>query len=99
MEFSKNEVLLEFKGLFRTEHLPAVRERLFSSVDGLNKVYFVNIEQIKFRDKNYLEMFLDFLNFVKGKDSELVLIFHNEDCKEFFSQFFNVFKIYDSKDS
>jgi len=44
-------------------------------------------------------MFLEFLNFVKGKDSELVLIFHNEDCADFFGPFFNIFKIYDSKDS
>jgi anti-anti-sigma factor len=99
MEISKNEILLEFKGILRAEHLPAVREKVLSSIEGVNKVYFVDIEQVKFRDKNYLSMFLELLNFVKGKNSELVFIFHNEECKEFFSRFFNVFKIYDSRDS
>jgi anti-anti-sigma regulatory factor len=99
MEISQNEILLEFKGVLRTQHLAAVRDKLFSSVEGVDKIYFVNVEQVKFRDKNYLNMFLDFFNFVRGKNSELVIIFHNEDCAEFFGPFFHVFKIYDSKDS
>jgi anti-anti-sigma regulatory factor len=99
MEISKSEILLELKGILKTEHLPAVRERLFSSVEGYNKVYFIDIELVKFRDKDYLTMFLELMNFVKGKNSELVIIFHNEDCAEFFRPFFNVFKIYDSRDS
>jgi anti-anti-sigma factor len=99
MEVSKNETLLELRGLLKAEHLPAVREKLFSSIDGTNKTYFVNIEQVKFRDENYLTMFLELLNFVKGKNSELVIIFHNEANRKFFYQFFNVFKIYDSRDS
>jgi len=99
MEISKNETLLELKGILKAEHFSAVRERLFSSVDGFNKVYFVALEQAKFKDKSYLNMFLEFLNFVKGKDSELVIIFHNEDCANFFRPFFNIFKIYDSRDS
>jgi anti-anti-sigma regulatory factor len=99
MEISKNEILLEFKGVLRTQHLTAVRDKLFSSIEGANKIYFVNIEQVKFRDKSYLNMFLEFMNYVKSKNSELVIIFHNEDCAEFFGPFFHVFKIYDSKDS
>jgi len=99
MEVSKNETLLEFKGILRTQHLAAVRDKLFFSVEGIHKIYFVNIEQVKFRDKAYLNMFLEFLNFVKGKDSELVLIFHNEDNAKFFGPIFHVFKIYESRDS
>lgn len=99
MEVFKNETLLEFKGDLKSEHFSAVRELLFSSVEGSNKVYFVNIEQVRFKDKNYLSMFLDFLNFVNGKESELVFIFRNESCARFFGPFFNIFKIYDSKES
>ena len=99
MEISQNEILLEFRGNLKTQHLPAVRKRLFSSIEGINKIYFVDIEQVRFKDKNYLGMFLEFLNFIKGKDSELVIIFRNEECKEFFEPFFNVFSIYDSRDS
>jgi anti-anti-sigma regulatory factor len=99
MEIFQNEVMLEFKGILKSQHLQAVRERLFSSVEGTNKIYFVVLERVKFRDKNYLNMFLELLNFVKGKDSELVIIFHNKECREFFSPFFHIFKIYDSKDS
>jgi len=99
MEISQNEILLEFKGILKSQHLPAVRERLYSSIEGSHKTYFVVLERVRFRDKNYLGMFLELLNFIKGRDSELVLIFHNEECKEFFSPFFNVFKIYDSRDS
>lgn len=99
MEISKNETLLEFKGILKKEHFPAVRERLFSSVDGFNKIYFIDIEQVRFRDKNYLSMFLELLNFVKGKESELIFIFHDEDCMDFFRPYFNIFKIYDSRDS
>jgi anti-anti-sigma regulatory factor len=99
MEIFQNEILLEFKGILKSQHLPAVRERLYSSIEGSNKIYFVLLEQVRFRDKNYLGMFLELLNFIKGKDSELVFIFHNEECKEFFNPFFNVFKIYDSRDS
>lgn len=99
MQISKKEILLELRGVLRTEHLENVREKLFSSVDGLNKIYFINVERAKFRDKTYLNIFLEFLNFVKGKDSETVFIFHNEECKDFFSMYFNIFKIYDSIDS
>ena len=98
MEISKNEILLEFKGILKAEHFSAVREKLFSSVEGFNRIYFVDIEQAKFKDKNYLNMFLEFLNFVKGRDSELVIIFHNEDCADFFGNFSNIFKIYGSRD-
>ncbi|MCL2101531.1 MAG: hypothetical protein FWH22_07450 [Fibromonadales bacterium] len=99
MEISKSEILLELKGILKAEHLPAVQERLFSSVDGYNKIYFIDIERVKFRDKNYLTMFLELMNFVKGKNSELVIIFHNEDNADYFNPFFNVFKIYESRDS
>jgi len=99
MEISQNEIFLEFKGILKSQHLPAMRERLFSSVEGTNKTYFVALEQVKFRDKNYLGMFLELLNFIKGKDSELVIIFHNEECREFFNPFYHIFKIYDSRDS
>ena len=99
MEISQNEIMLEFKGILKSQHLQAVRERLFSSVEGTNKIYFVVLEQVRFRDKNFLGMFLEMLNFVKGKDSELVIIFHNEECREFFSSFFHIFKIYDSRES
>ena len=99
MEIFKNEILLEFKGVLKSEHLSAVREQLYSSVDGERKIYFVDIEHVKFRDKSYLNMFLDFLNFVRGKESELVFIFHNADCTKFFGPFFNIFKIHDSKES
>ena len=99
MEIFQNEVMLEFKGILKSQQLLAVRERLFSSVEGTNKIYFVVLERVKFRDKNYLSMFLELLNFVKGKDSELVIIFHNETNREFFSPFYHIFKIYDSKDS
>ncbi|MCL2207861.1 MAG: hypothetical protein FWB90_07195 [Fibromonadales bacterium] len=99
MEIFKNETLLEFKGVLKTEHFPGMRERLYSAVEGSNKIYFVNIEQARFKDKAYLSMFLEYLNFVRGKDSELVFIFHNEDCAKFFGPFFNIFKIHDSKES
>jgi len=99
MEISQNEILLEFKGILKSQHLSAVREKLFSSVEGSNKVYFVVLERVKFRDKNFLGMFLELLNFIKGKDSELVIIFHSEECREFFSPFFHIFKIYNSIDS
>jgi anti-anti-sigma regulatory factor len=99
MEFSKNEISLEFKGILKAEHLGAVQSELFSSVEGLNKIYFVDIEQARFKDKNYLKMFLEFLNFVRGKDSELIILFRNDECAEFFLPFFNIFEIYDSKDS
>lgn len=99
MEVFKNETLIEFKGVLREENLSAVREKLFSSVEGINKIYFIDVENVKFRDKNYLVMLLDLLNFIKGKESELVIIFHNEENMEFFSPYFNVFKIYDSRDS
>jgi anti-anti-sigma regulatory factor len=99
LEIFQNEILLEFKGILKSQHLPAVREKLYSSIEGTNKTYFVYLEQVRFRDKNYLGMFLELLNFIKGKDSELVIIFHNEECKEFFNPFSNVFKIYDSRES
>ena len=99
MEIFKNEISLEFNGVLKSEHLSAVRDRLYSSVDGEHKIYFVNIEQVRFRDKNYLNMFLDFLNFVRGRESELIFIFHNHECTKFFGPFFNIFKIHDSKDS
>jgi anti-anti-sigma regulatory factor len=99
MGVSKNETLIELRGLLKAEHLPTVREKLFSSIDGTYKTYFINIEQVKFRDENYLTMFLELLNFVKGKNSDLVIIFHNEANRKFFHQFFNVFKIYDSRDA
>jgi len=99
MEISKNEILLEFKGILGAEQLSAVREKIISSIEGVNKVYFVDIEWVKFRDKNYLNMFLEILNFIKGRNSELVFIFHSEECKEFFSRYFNVFKIYDTREA
>ncbi len=54
MEVFKNETLIEFKGVLREENLSAVREKLFSSVEGINKIYFIDVENVKFRDKNYL---------------------------------------------
>lgn len=93
-----HSVLITLRGTFTAEQIPALREKLTSITEERKRTYLVDLEHCQFRDASYLELFLDLLNQVTGRDGRLAFIFNREENWQFFRRWSNVFEIHASLD-
>ncbi len=75
-----------------------IREKLSSITDERKRTYLMDLEHCQFRDASYLELFLDLVNQVQGRDGRLAFIFTREENWKFFRRWSNVFEIHASLD-
>lgn len=88
--------LITLRGRFVAEQIPALREKLTSLTDVRNRTFLVSLENCRFEDSSYLELFLDLVNQAQGRDSRIALIFGNEEHWNFFRRWSNIFEIHSS---
>jgi anti-anti-sigma regulatory factor len=91
-----HSVLITLRGTFTSEQIPALREKLGSITGERRRTYLMDLEHCQFRDASYLELFLDLLNQVQGRESRLAFIFSQEENWQFFRRWSNVFEIHAS---
>lgn len=89
-----HSVLITLRGTFTAEQIPALREKLTSFTEERKRTFLIDLNHCQFRDASYLELFLDLLNQVQGRDSRLAFIFSNEENWQFFRRWSNVFEIH-----
>lgn len=89
-------LLVSLRGTFTSEQMPALREKLTSITEERRRTYLLNLDQCQFRDSSYLELFLDLLNQVTGREGRLAFIFTREENWQFFRRWSNVFEIHPS---
>lgn len=92
-----NDVEITLSGSLGVFQLPAVREKIEMLTDGSGVFFFLNVERARFKTNEYLDLFLEVLDRVKAKNSSLILVFSNEEQKEYFSKYKNIFEIYESR--
>lgn len=87
------DVYIRIGGTFGFTQLASLREKIFGLLDGPGKVWFLDIERARFTIPDYVSMFLDFLERIRQKNAELVLIFENAENEKYFSQYAHIFTI------
>jgi|GEM_PF-419090 len=93
-----HSILITLRGTFTAEQIPALREKLGSITEERRRTYLIDLEYCQFRDASYLELFLDLLNQVQGREGRLAFIFNREENWKFFRRWSNVFEIHASLD-
>lgn len=94
-----DDVEIYLSGELSKVHLPAVREKIEMLTDGPGCFYFLNLQKAHFKVKDYLNLFLEILNKIRGKKSALVLVFTSEELKNYFAGYKNIFEIYESREA
>ncbi len=97
MEELGDEVVIHLRGTLGVHQLAAVREKLEMLVSGPGKFWFLDLDRARFTEREYLELFLDILNLIRKKEATLVLLFDNQENKDFFERYYHVFEIYPSR--
>lgn len=88
------EIFVRLGGDLEARHIPAVREKLFSLFEEPGRTYILDLEQVRFLDEGYLNLLVDLLNGVNGREGKLVLLFSKADTWKLFRPFANIFSIY-----
>lgn len=96
VEDKGDEVIISLSGMFGIREYVALKEKLENLLLGPGIFFFLNLEKARFLDSEYLTFFLDMLNALKSRKNRLILLFSNEENKEYFSRYSAVFEIAES---
>ena len=69
VEESDQEVYVRISGTFGFTQFAPLREKVNRIMDGPGKRWFLDVDRARFTDKEYLKLFLDFLEKAKQKDT------------------------------
>jgi anti-anti-sigma regulatory factor len=91
------EVLVKLRGVLREEQLQALRENLWAASEGKDPLYFLDLEEARFRSERYLDLFVDFLNRLHEKGAKLIFLFSAQENRLFFTRYLHVFAIFPTR--
>jgi anti-anti-sigma factor len=92
---SRNDAIWLFlSGPFRKEQIPQIREKFTVLIGDGNRTFVVDLEKVTIIDDSCIQMFLQLLNTIKGKNGELSLVFKNDIIIRAFAPFVNIIPIY-----
>ncbi|MCQ2061553.1 MAG: hypothetical protein MJY47_08205 [Fibrobacter sp.] len=94
-----DELEIALSGVLGVSQLPAVREKIEMLTQGPGCFIFLNLERARFTTNDYLQLFLDLLNSVRGRNSSLILLFKSQEQEAFFAGYRNIFEIYESREA
>lgn len=94
-----DELEIALSGVLGISQLPAVREKIEMLTQGPGCFIFLNLERARFTTNDYLQLFLDLLNSVRGRNSSLILLFKSQEQEAFFAGYRNIFEIYESREA
>ncbi len=98
IESRGDTIWLILSGPFNKEQIPNIRTKIEGFIQDGNRWIVVNLEAITFMHEDVAPMFLNLLNFIKGKNGDIKLIFKNDTVYRAFARYKNIFSIYpDSK--
>ena len=93
VEESDQEVYVRISGTLGFTQFAPLREKVNRIMDGPGKRWFLDVDRARFTDKEYLKLFLDFLEKAKQKDTELVLVYNGDENKNFFAPYAHIFAV------
>ena len=99
VEDKGDEVIISLSGMFGIKEFAALKEKLERLLQGPGIFFYLNLDKAIFLSPEYLGLFLDQLNSLKKRRINLVLLFANEENKEYFSRYSSVFEISESLDA
>ncbi|MFP4163609.1 MAG: STAS domain-containing protein [Chitinispirillaceae bacterium] len=99
LEYRDNAIWFYFAGQFTDEQVPSIKEKFYRLIEDGNRFFVVDMEKVDSIDDSVIPMFLNLLNFLKGKGGELKLIFRNEVLLKAFQPYLNLFAIHPDADS
>lgn len=93
VEEANGDVYIRIEGVFGFTQEASLKEKITELLDSPGKVWFLDVRQARFTEREYLPMFLDFLEKTKKNGAELVLVFDDDGNRKFFSPYAHLFTI------
>jgi len=81
-------------GPFTQEQIPTVREKFLTLIDDGIRSFIVDLEQVSIIDPGAVQLFLNLLNTVRGKNGVFRLVFNNACVTRAFHPLRHLFTIY-----
>ncbi len=94
IESRGHTIWLFFQGPFNKEQIPNIRRKLEDFIRDGNREFVIDLEKVSTIHESVAPMFLNLLNFIKGKEGNIKLIFKNEMVSKAFLPYKNIFQIY-----
>jgi hypothetical protein len=92
-----HEVSLALRGRLRGSQLPLLKENLWAASEGKDTLYYLDLHQARFESKDYLDLFVDYLDRLHERGARLVFLFEDDENKIFFQRFSHIFAIFPSR--
>lgn len=99
LEFRKGSIWIHLAGQFTNEQVPGIKEKLLNLIEDGNRFFVIEMEKVNGVDDTVVPMFLNLLNYLKGKGGEIKFIFRNDILHRAFQPYLNLFAIYPDADS
>lgn len=96
VEDKGDEVIISLSGMFGFREFAAVKEKLERLFQGPGIFFYLNLNKAVFLTPEYLTLFLDLLNSLKKRRTNLILLFSSKENEEYFSRYSSVFEISES---
>lgn len=94
IESRYDTIWMYLSGPFNKEQIPNIRSKIEGFVRDGNRQFVIDLEKVTSMHEDVATMFLSFLNFIKGKNGNLNLIFKNDAVTQAFSSYRNIFSIH-----
>lgn len=98
VEDDGEEIRIRLRGEFDHTHLAAITEKLGLLAEGPGRIWFLDLEQARFRSPAYLETMLDLLERIRAKQGRMVMLFDNKENWAFFRRYAHVFSIHNNRE-
>lgn len=81
-------------GHFRKDQIAQMKEKFDVLLEDRNRQFIVDLEKITSIDESAVQLFLQLLSIVRGKDGEIKLIYKNVTVSRAFAPYNNIFPVY-----
>lgn len=94
IESRGDTIWLTLSGPFNKEQVQNIRTKIEGFIHDGHRQIVINLEEVTIMHETVAPMFLNLLNFIKGKNGDIKLVYKNDVVSEAFSPYKNIFSIY-----
>ncbi|MFW5785268.1 MAG: STAS domain-containing protein [Chitinispirillaceae bacterium] len=94
LEFRKGSIWIYLSGQFTNEQVPGIKDKLLNLIEDGHRFFVLDMEKVNGIDDAVVPMFLNLLNYLKGKGGEIKFIFRNDTLYRAFQPYLNLFAVY-----
>jgi anti-anti-sigma regulatory factor len=94
IESRHDTIWMYLSGPFNKEQIPNIRTKIEGFTRDGTRQFVIDLEKVTAMHETVADMFLGLLNFIKGKNGNIRLIYKNDVVTKAFSSYRNIFLVY-----